>query len=111
MKYVAFLRGIAPMNPNMRNEKLRAVCENLGFTTVRTVISSGNIIFESPLTAREIEEKLEAAWPEKLGFTSTSIVRSYDDIKKLVATAPFGKLEHSQKTSLNVTFLQSKPAD
>lgn len=39
--YVALLRGIVPLNPNMRNEKLRGVFEKLGFTNVRTVISSG----------------------------------------------------------------------
>ncbi|MBA3630747.1 MAG: DUF1697 domain-containing protein [Actinobacteria bacterium] len=40
--YVALLRGIGPSNPNMRNDRLRAVFEDLGFSNVRAVISSGN---------------------------------------------------------------------
>lgn len=42
IKYVALLRGIAPTNPNMRNDKLREVFEKPGFKNVQTVISSGN---------------------------------------------------------------------
>jgi uncharacterized protein (DUF1697 family) len=45
------------MNPNMRNEKLRGVFEGLGLTNVKTVISSGNVLFESP---REDVPALEA---------------------------------------------------
>jgi uncharacterized protein (DUF1697 family) len=48
MKYTALLRGIGPSNPNMRNEKLREVFQKLGFQNVQTVISSGNVLFESP---------------------------------------------------------------
>lgn len=62
-KYVAFLRGIAPMNPNMRNEKLRTVMEDLGFSNVKTVISSGNILFESDeQNISKLEATIEAAW-------------------------------------------------
>lgn len=97
------------MNANMRNARLREVCEGLGFTNVRTVISSGNVLFESSHSAAELEKMLEAAWLEKLGFVSTTIVRSYEDLQKLVAANPFKGLEHTKETSLNVTFLQSKP--
>ena len=40
-RYVALLRGIAPMNPNTRDVKLRGASENLEFEHVKTVISSG----------------------------------------------------------------------
>ena len=112
-KYVALLRGIAPMNPNMQNAKLRGVCEELGFTNVKSIISSGNIVFESPQTdPQKIEAALEAAWPEKLGFTSTSIVRSLEELQDLVAANPFAGLTHGRETYLNVTFLKHPmPAD
>ena len=56
IKYVALLRGIGPGNPNMRNDKLRSVFEKLGFSNVKTVISSGNVLFESLLkNVNEIE--------------------------------------------------------
>jgi uncharacterized protein (DUF1697 family) len=98
------------MNPNMRNEKLRGLFEELGFTNVKTVISSGNVLFESPETdTAKLEAMIEAALPEKLGFTSTTIVRSLDELQKLVDSGPFAGYEHGPKTSLNVTFLKYAP--
>jgi uncharacterized protein (DUF1697 family) len=108
-RYVALLRGIAPTNPNMRNDKLRGVFEKLGFENVKTVISSGNVIFESPSrSVKKLEETIESALPEQLGFTSTTILRSQGQIQKLVDKDPFQGMEHSQKSSLNVTFLKKK---
>lgn len=46
-KYVALLRGFSPLNPNMRNENLCEVFKDLGFKSVKTVISSGNVIFKT----------------------------------------------------------------
>ena len=108
-RYVALLRGIAPTNPNMRNDKLRGVFEKLGFANVKTVISSGNVIFESPSRSiRKLEERIENALPEQLGFSSTTIIRSQGQLQNLVDTNPFKGMEHSQKSSLNVTFLKKK---
>jgi uncharacterized protein (DUF1697 family) len=108
-KYVALLRGIAPLNPNMRNDKLRRVFEKLGFANVKTVISSGNVIFESPSrSVRELEARIENALSEELGFNSTTIIRSQRQVQQLVDKNPFEDMEHSQKSSLNVTFLKKK---
>ena len=93
----------------MRNDKLRGVFEKLGFENVKTVISSGNVIFESPSrSAAKLEASIEKALPEQLGFTSTTILRSQGQIKRLVDQNPFKGMEHSQKSSLNVTFLRKK---
>jgi uncharacterized protein (DUF1697 family) len=98
------------MNPNMRNEKLRGLFEELGFTGVKTVISSGNVLFEAnEKDAAKLESIIEHALPEKLGFTSTAIVRSLTELQELVETNPFAGYEHSLKTSLNVTFLKEVP--
>jgi uncharacterized protein (DUF1697 family) len=106
-RYVALLRGIAPTNPNMRNDKLRGVFEKLGFENVKTVISSGNVIFDSPSrSSKKLEDSIETALPEQLGFTSTTIVRSQGQIRKLVDRDPFEGREHSKTSSLNVTFLK-----
>jgi uncharacterized protein (DUF1697 family) len=107
-KYVALLRGIAPMNPNMRNEKLRGVFENLGFLNVKTVISSGNVLFESPeKDSAKLEALIEKALPEQLGFTSSTIIRSENELQALLDKNPYKKVEHTLQTNLNVTFLKN----
>lgn len=107
VKYVALLRGIGPGNPNMRNDKLRGVMEGLGFANVQSVISSGNLLFESDTADQKaLEDMIEQAWPEKLGFMSTTIVRSEDQLQKFVAINPFGKLVHGPSSYLLVTFFK-----
>lgn len=108
---VALLRGIGPGNPSMRNEHLRRVCEELGLGDVSTVISSGNVVFETDsgelgdLVA--LETTLERAWSEKLGFESVTIIRTAGDLERLADLQPFGGLEHGKDTYLLVTFAKS----
>jgi uncharacterized protein (DUF1697 family) len=93
------------MNPNMRNEKLRGVCEDLGFDNVQTVISSGNVVFETQSgQVSDLEAMLEGAWPMNLGFESTTIIRSQQQLLELVNSGPFADLEHGQESYLLVTF-------
>jgi uncharacterized protein (DUF1697 family) len=95
------------MNPNMRNDKLRGVFEHLGFHSVHTVISSGNVVFDSQSRDVEaLEARIEAAWPEQLGFHSTTIIRTRDQVEDLVARDPFDGLADTPATSLQVTFLK-----
>ena len=107
MKYVALLRGIGPLNPNMRNEKLRGVFEKLGYHDVQTVISTGNVLFETDSRdTKALEAAIEKALPAQLGFTSTTIIRSLEQIQDLVDKDPFKGFEDTQTSRLNVTFLK-----
>lgn len=77
--YVALLRGIAPTNPLMRNAELRKVFEALSFTNVRTVISSGNVLFETPSRSpAKLESTIEAALHDHLGAPCSTIVAVRD---------------------------------
>ncbi len=108
MKYIAFLRGIGPLNPNMRNEKLRGLFEDIGFKHVQTVIASGNVIFESEIKdIKNLENIIEDALPKKLGFSSTTIVRSRSQLEALLAKNLFKGMEDSPQSRLNVTFLKN----
>lgn len=109
MRYVALLRGIGPTNPNMRNEKLREVFQGLGFQNVQTVITTGNVLFESPSRGvKALEARIEEAIQERLGFTSTTIIRSHQQLRRLVGDDPFGRIDDAPTTRLNVTFLKEK---
>lgn len=106
-KHVALLRGIGPTNPNMHQKKLCGVLEKLGFSNVQGVISSGNVIFESDSEdATALEALIEKAWPEQLGFTSTTIVRSRKELLDLAEKDPFKGFEHSNRSYLMVTFFK-----
>ena len=112
MKYVALLRGIMPMNPNMKSEKLKGVFESLGFKNVVTVIASGNVVFESPFkNIQALEDEIENALPDQLGFASTTIVRSKESLEQLVKKDPFRGVEDKRPNYLVVTFFKDRKAE
>jgi uncharacterized protein (DUF1697 family) len=108
-RYVALLRGIGPTDPNMRGEKLRGVFEMLGFKNVATVIASGNVVFDSPSkSTAALEAKIEKVLPELLGFTSTTIIRSSEELERLVKKNPFKGTKDEKPNYLVVTFFKDR---
>jgi uncharacterized protein (DUF1697 family) len=54
-RYVAFLRGVSPVNAKMTD--LKRCFEEAGFTHVRTVLSSGNVVFDSRSSSEAVLER------------------------------------------------------
>lgn len=95
------------MNPNMRNAKIIEVFEKLGFTNARSFIASGNFMFESDIKEAEaLESQIEEALPKYLGFTSCTIIRSADEIQRLIDKKPFGDKAFSRQNYMTATFLK-----
>lgn len=112
MKYVALLRGIGPGNPNMHQIKLKEFFEGLGFRNVRPVISSGNVVFESnEKDISRLESQIEKEIPIKLGYKSTTIVRSEEDLLKLINKDPFEGKQDVTVSRFNVTFIKNPPSE
>jgi uncharacterized protein (DUF1697 family) len=101
-RHVALLRGI---NVGGRNrvpmDELREVCERLGWGEVRTLIQSGNVVFECPPAAvPELERTLEGAIRARFGLEVPVIVRAADDWSRYVRENPFSGLEDSESNRL-----------
>lgn len=108
--YVALLRGIGPTNPNMHPKKLKECFELLGFKNVETVIASGNVVFQSASkTSAALEKKIELGLPKHLGFTSTTIVRSKEELLALQKRDPFKGFNDAKQTYHVITFLKDAP--
>jgi uncharacterized protein (DUF1697 family) len=108
-RYVALLRGISPTNPNMRNFKLKAIFKDLGFSKVETLLTSGNVIFDSESKyVAELESRIEKAITINLGFNSTTIIRSQEQINNIVKSDPFHGQEQNKENYLIVTFFKQK---
>lgn len=64
-RYAAFLRGVSPMNAKM--SELTRCFEDAGFTEVKTVLSSGNVVFNAkPASVNSLQRKAEAATEKRL---------------------------------------------
>lgn len=87
-RFVAFLRGVSPLNAKM--PELKRCFETAGFTNVRTVLSSGNVVFDARAAAESaIERKAEQAMLKGLGRSFYTIVRPTAHLDALLATDPF----------------------
>ncbi|MDP3940561.1 MAG: DUF1697 domain-containing protein [Deltaproteobacteria bacterium] len=104
-RYAAFLRGVMPMNARMA--ELRQAFESAGFGDVKTVRSSGNVVFSAkPGSDVSLARTAEAAMQQHLGKTFLTIVRSIDALRKILDTDPFGGFRLKPGTKRIVTFLR-----
>lgn len=73
-RYVAFLRGVSPTNAKM--PELKRAFEAGGFTEVRTVLSSGNVVFDARSRSETaLARRAEDTMAEHLGRAFATIVR------------------------------------
>ncbi len=87
-QYAAFLRGISPMNAKMPD--LKNAFEEAGFSDVKTILSSGNVIFSAPSASEgALERKAEAAMKRHLGHAFLTIVRPVDMLRSMLASDPY----------------------
>lgn len=106
-RFVAFLRGVSPMNLKMA--ELSRCLEYAGYSGVRTVLSSGNVAFNTlKATEAEIASQVEIAMQKYLGRSFPVTVRSSDHLRKLVARDPYHGHNLPPEAKRVVTFLHSK---
>lgn len=108
-RYAAFLRGVSPMNAT--SPDLVKAFEAAGFTDVRTVLSSGNVVFGAPAAPeRVLERKAEAVLEKRLGRAFPTLVRPVDALRRLLASDPYVEFRLPPGAKRVVTFLREKGA-
>lgn len=104
-RYVAFLRGVSPMNCKM--PELKRCFEAAGFNDVKTVLSSGNVAFSTePAVVPILEKAAEIAMEKHLGRVFQSIVRPSAFLQSLVEHAPFSEFDLPVGAKPVITFLR-----
>lgn len=107
-RYAAFLRGVSPTNCTM--PAVKAAFEAAGFTGVRTVLATGNVVFAAaaaPLA--QLERRAEAALEAALKRPFPTIVRSAATLRKLLASDPYARSRLAPGAKRVVTFLRARP--
>src|SRR6516165_6368965 len=108
-RHAAFLRGVSPMNC-----KMPALAEALaaaGLRDVKTVLSSGNVVFSGGGTPRNLQKKCEAAMQEHLGRSFQTFVRPIAELQALLEAEPFAGRRLPAGSKKIVTFLHAEPAE
>lgn len=108
-RYVAFLRGVSPMNAKM--PELKRCFEAAGFTDVRTLLSSGNVVFNARASsAAALERRAEKAMSSELDRSFSTFVRSADYLQNLVESNPFAAFKLQPNAKHIITFLRTTAA-
>lgn len=111
MRCIALLRGInVSGRRTVHMTDLKRAVEEMGFGNVSTYLQSGNVIFncrhaQTAKLAMHIEEKLS----ETFGFTINVIIRTQEELEKIIETNPLVDSADVARDKLYVTFLADEP--
>ena len=107
-RYAAFLRAVSPMNAKM--PELKRCFEAAGFTDVKTLLSSGNVVFSARASSEaSLERKAESAMKKQLGQAFLTIVRPVDALRRILDSDPYAAFRLPPGAKRVVTFLRDEP--
>lgn len=89
---------------------LRDAVAGLGFADVRTLLQTGNLVFEGDRASRAaLEKRLEAAFVERLGLKTDVMARTVDEWAEIIAGNPFPDEAKRDPGHLVVLALKAAP--
>ena len=111
MFHIALLRGInVGGHKKVAMADLRDLATRLGFKNVRTILQSGNLVFDATTTsASRLERVLEDAAAKRLGLQIAFFVRGAADWAATIADNPFPREAERDPSHLLVMFLKDEP--
>ncbi|OBH80321.1 DUF1697 domain-containing protein [Mycobacterium scrofulaceum] len=88
-EYAAFLRGVNVGGVNLKMKEVASALTEAGFTNVRTILATGNILLESSARAAGVRKKAEAALRDSFGYDAWVLVYDLDTVRAVVDAYPF----------------------
>ena len=108
-RHVALLRGVNLGKRQVKSADLKAAFEAMGFAHVKTLLASGNVLFDADpeqVSQAAIQDGLE----QRFGFDIGTVLRTQDDMRALIALDPFSGRTEDANTKLYVTFVDDLDA-
>jgi uncharacterized protein (DUF1697 family) len=89
-RYVALLRGVNVGGITIKSAELGELFRSLGFDAVRTVLASGNVVFETDETdASGLKRHIERALRERFGYDAWIVLVTGEKLAEIVDAFPF----------------------
>lgn len=110
--FIALLRGVnVSGQKKMPMADLRVALEKLNFRNVRTYIQSGNVVFGSTDTDKDIlEKKIKDGIRDVFGFDVPVLVKSKSDFERVIVQNPYTDKEAIEKKQVYFVLLKNTPA-
>ena len=111
-RYVALLRAVNVGGRNLiAMGDLRALLESIGYSNVRTLLQSGNVVFESTDAAgSSLERRLETETDKAFKASVAYCVRTAAEWKGVVARNPFPREAKRDPARLVLVCLKAAPS-
>ncbi len=88
-RYAAFLRGVNVGGVNLKMADVAAAFADAGFSNVRTILATGNVVLDSPAAAAAVRAKAEAALRKRFGYDAWVLVYPIETVQTIVDGYPF----------------------
>ncbi len=109
--YIALLRAVNVGGHNkIKMAELKRVFEELGFGQVQTYIQSGNVLFAATEAEQPLRQRLEREIEARFGFPVTVVLRTAEELRRVVAECPFAPDSLGEGESLYVSLLVEAPS-
>jgi uncharacterized protein (DUF1697 family) len=110
--HIALLRGInVGGNRKLPMQKLRSLCEELGWLDVRSYIQSGNLVFCSSAKGPRLETELERAIEKHFGFSISVLVRSAKNWSGYLKENPFPRASEREPNRVMLVLAKQAPKE
>lgn len=109
-RYVALIRGInVGTAKRVAMADLRALVAGFGYTEVRTLLNSGNVVFTSRATPEAAADRLKKGMAAELGVTARIIVLTAAEVSRVVKENPL--IDVADNPSRLMLSILASPAD
>jgi len=109
--HIALLRAVNVGGRSLKMGELAAFARDLGFTNPRTLLQSGNLVFECHDRGdAAMEQRLEAKAEARFGFQTDFMVRSTGEWAEMMTANPFCDAARDDPSHLLVMPLKTAPA-
>jgi uncharacterized protein (DUF1697 family) len=105
-RYAAFLRGVNVGGVNLKMAEVAKALEDAGFTDVRTILASGNVLLESRAGVDAVRKKAEKALRDGFGYDAWVLAYPIDAVAAISDGFPFEREVEGRHSY--VTFVTDK---
>jgi uncharacterized protein (DUF1697 family) len=88
-RYAAFLRGVNVGGVNLKMADVAAALSDAGFTEVKTILASGNVLLESRSGVDAVRKKAEKALRDRFGYDAWVLAYDLHTVESISDKFPF----------------------
>jgi uncharacterized protein (DUF1697 family) len=96
-RHVALLRGVNVNGITIKSADLKALFVELGFGAVRTVLASGNVLFDTAESdAAALRTRIEQALRKRFGYDAWIVLLTQKTVADMAAAYPFERIDEER---------------